>query len=73
MVKQEEMSILTQDLFAMNRRKGMDRSEILTKAYIPESEWENCYVSENGQIYVPEDGLSGFEVYQRTMQALAQE
>ena len=39
----------------------------------PESEWENCYVTENGQIYVPEDGLSGFEVYQRTMQALAQE
>lgn len=28
-------------------------TEILKRAYIPESEWENCYISDDGMIFTP--------------------
>ena len=28
-------------------------TEILKKAFIPESEWENCYISDDGMIFTP--------------------
>ena len=28
-------------------------TEILRNAYIPESEWENCYISDDGMIFTP--------------------
>ena len=28
-------------------------TEILKKAFIPESEWDNCYISDDGMIFTP--------------------
>ena len=28
-------------------------TEILKNAFIPESEWENCYISDDGMIFTP--------------------
>ena len=28
-------------------------TEILKRAYIPESEWDNCYISDDGMIFTP--------------------
>ena len=28
-------------------------TEILRNAFIPESEWENCYISDDGMIFTP--------------------
>ena len=29
------------------------KTEILKKAFIPESEWDNCYISDDGMIFTP--------------------
>ena len=28
-------------------------TEILKNAFIPESEWDNCYISDDGMIFTP--------------------
>ena len=51
-------------------------TEILKNAFIPESEWDNCYISSDGMIFTPrydDKGImlkTGEQAYSEYMEAL---
>ena len=51
-------------------------TEILKNAFIPESEWDNCYISDDGMIFTPrydDKGImlkTGEQAYSEYMEAL---
>ena len=51
-------------------------TEILKNAFIPESEWDNCYISDDGMVFTPrydDKGImlkTGEQAYSEYMEAL---
>ena len=54
----------------------MMNTEILKNAFIPESEWDNCYISDDGMVFTPrydDKGImlkTGEQAYSEYMEAL---